>query len=179
MLPKDEPTTTAWNIVLTVLGGAAICALLIYVLPGGAAVIRPPSAPTATAERAKPTITPIVSSGGDASSTTSGGRLPPCSTVQDTRTACEQDQAEIAPAAAQETPTAEPTSTPAPAYESACWTIPGERPCWLSADQPWEPPASIPETPIVLVPAPPLVFSDSPCAAWHPPLALPEGCGDE
>lgn len=77
-------------------------------------------------------------------------------------------------------PTAEPPApTATPAYLAQCITPPGERPCWLPADQAWSPPADIPETPIVLVPptdAPALVFSDSACAAWRPPLKLPEGC---
>lgn len=106
-----------------------------------------------------------------------GDPLPPCSTVQDTTTACVQDQP-------QPTPTSElPTGTPEPAYVMVtCLTPPGERPCWLPADQAWTPPADVPETPIVLLPDPanvPLVFSDSPCAAWHPPLPYPEECRTE
>lgn len=94
--------------------------------------------------------------------------LPDCATVQDTRTAC------------QEQPTVEPTAIPpTPAYLSACQTAPGERPCWLPPDQAWEAPETVPETPVVLLPEPtgvPLVFVEAVCADWHPPQVLPEEC---
>lgn len=94
--------------------------------------------------------------------------LPDCATVQDTRTAC------------QERPTVEaPAIPPTPPYLSSCITPPGERPCWLPADQAWEAPETVPETPVVLLPEPtsvPLVFVDAVCADWHPPQVLPEEC---
>lgn len=100
--------------------------------------------------------------------------LPDCSNVTDTTTACVQtSEAVPAPLA---------TGTPEPRWVTeTCLTPPGERPCWLPADQAWEPPATIPETPIVLLPEPtsvPMVFVDSACAAWHPPLPYPEECDE-
>jgi hypothetical protein len=104
--------------------------------------------------------------------------LPPCSQVYDTTTACVQDSAEQGASIAEQSdalrsPLSAPTlATPTPPYLAACWTVPGERPCWLPEGQAWEPLASVPETPIVLV-QPPLVDV---CAAWRPPLQWPEGC---
>lgn len=101
------------------------------------------------------------------------GPLPDCTTVQDTTTACVRTE-EATPAPVEAAPV-----EAAPAYESNCVTLPNERPCWLPADQPWQPPAEVPATPIVLVAptdAPPLVFADSACASWHPPMAKIEGC---
>lgn len=154
-------------------GGAIAFAVLVFMPVGGDA---PPAiAPTSGARTSS-----IRSGGGGGVDTPAitygGGELPPCSAVTDTTTACQMD--EQAPVIVQEEPTpAQPTAPPA--YESACWSVPGERPCWLPPDQAWEAPQEIPETPLVLLPPAPLVFSDSACEAWHPPLAWPEGCGDE
>lgn len=113
--------------------------------------------------------------------TTGGGGLPPCSSVTDTRTACEPDQS--APAVqVEQLPTEAPAPTATPPWLANCWTEPGERPCWLPPDAPWEAPAEVPATPVVLVDdgwhAPMVVPADV-CAQWHPPQAMPEGCGDE
>ena len=118
-----------------------------------------------------PVAPPNTGGGGGSGVVVNGGltSLPPCSQVSDTRTACAQDQPtqEAAPV---------PEAAPQPAYVSNCETAPGARPCWLPADQPWSPPASVPETPIVLVPwHAPMVVPD-PCADWHPPQPYPEGC---
>lgn len=160
-------------IALAVIGGYFL--LVIYLDPAPA----PTSAPTASAR-------PTVASGGSTtfgvSSSAPRTSLPPCSAVTDTRTACVQEEGTVQ-AAEDRQLTPAPTGTPEPQWVSVvCLTPPGARPCWLAEGEPWEPPASVPETPIVLVQPPPLVFSDSACAAWRPPLAYPEGCptgGDE
>ena len=102
--------------------------------------------------------------------------LPDCATVADTTTACVRT-VDLAPPTATEEPAPIATAEQ-PAYETACITPPGERPCWLPADQPWQPPADVPATPMVLIDVgwhPPLAVK---CADWHPPQALPEGCGE-
>lgn len=134
----------------------------------------PPTAPTAKAI----TVTTFGGGGGGSGSALRTS-LPDCSTVTDTTTAC-INTSSAAPVRAQ---AEQPTGTPEPAYVTeTCLTPPGERPCWLAADQPWEPLAEVPATPIVLLPeatSVPLVFADSACAAWRPPLPWPEGCEDE
>ena len=96
--------------------------------------------------------------------------LPSCASVTDTRTACQQD---AQPTAA---PTVEPP-TATPPYLARCETAPGARPCWLPADQVWQPPASVPATPLVLiVPTLPPLVSAPACLSWHPPQTLPAGC---
>lgn len=114
---------------------------------------------------------PVTNSQGGSAPVVVSAPLPDCSAVGDTRTACQwNDQ-----------PTEQPVATeePTPAYMAACITAPGERPCWLPEGQAWSEPETVPETPVVLLPptdSPPFVFSDSACAAWRPPLVLPEGC---
>lgn len=159
---------------------ATICLIALAVVGGYFLLVvffdaPPTQAPPAASAAPAP---PTPARGGPAPSGSGAplSSLPDCATVTDTRTACVQDQSEP-PAVQEEQPT--PAPTEAPAYETQCITAPGERPCWLPADQPWEAPASIPETPIVLLPEPtavPMIFSDSACAAWHPPLPWPEEC---
>ena len=106
------------------------------------------------------------------------GSLPPCSSVADTRTACQPDE-QPAAAPIEQLPTEAPAPTATPEYLTSCVSGPGDPPCWA----PDAPPAlPLPETPIVLLPetpAPAFVFADAACASWRPPLKLPEGCGDE
>lgn len=129
--------------------------------------------PAPTGTKQQPTAPPYQrpQGGSGSSSAPLSAPLPDCATVEDTRTACQQQP--------QPTEAPPPEATAEPAYVSACQTEPGARPCWLPAEQPWQPPASVPETPVVLVPEAtevPLVFVEAACQSWHPPQVYPEGC---
>lgn len=108
-----------------------------------------------------------------------GGALPSCAVVTDTRTAC-QPVAEEEQAQPQTLPTEPPAPTATPAYMTACWTEPGQRPCWLPPDAPWRPLADVPATPLVAVEEAwhaPLALPADVCADWRPPAPWPEECG--
>lgn len=196
--PQRSAGGALLNAVSWILCLAAFTGLLLYVAPDvlvGYGIVSPETMtawlhlekPSATNAQGTPLPTaqttrtaPFGGGGGGGGGGTTGGSLPPCSTVADTRTACIQDgQGQAAP---QEQPTAAPPATPTPPYLAACETAPGERPCWLPADQEWHPVEEVPETPLVLLPptaAPPLVFvtgANTACADWHPPQPWPEEC---
>lgn len=184
MVPEEEPITEGagggiGTVLWMIVGAAAIfvgLALIIPSLPkGGLAPARATSAPATTP---RPTI-PFDGGGGGHGSTSS---LPNCSIVTDTRTAC-TNTGSAAPILQEEQPTPAPaTGTPEPAYiTETCLTPPGARPCWLPADQPWQPPVSVPETPIVLLPEQweGVPFVRDECADWHPPQPWPEECEQE
>lgn len=141
---------------------------LVELVPvgGGAQTTGSKAQPTAPSYQPRPQV----GGGGGASTTFTGSApLPPCEGVTDTKTACQW----------QTQPTEAPVATPEPAYMATCVTPPGERPCWLPEGEPWSPPESVPETPVVYVPeatAVPLVFVDAACANWKPPQVYPEGC---
>lgn len=156
-------------IALAAVGGYFL--LVIYL----DAPLPPASAPTAAAA-SRPTA-PAPFGGGGSGGSTKGSTLPDCATVTDTTTAC----VNTGGAASVEQPTpalSAPTGTPEPAYVTeTCLTPPGARPCWLPADQAWEPPASVPETPIVLLSQwEGVPFVRDACVDWHPPQPWPEEC---
>lgn len=178
-VPKDEPlmersggglSTALWMMIGAALIFIALV-LIVPALPSGPLPTERPAVtnkPAATPPRTLPTHG---SSGGGMS-----GTLPDCATVTDSRTACTGTVGEMPQGEQEEPPQGEQVQpTPTPPYLAGCLTPPGERPCWLPPDQAWEPPVSVPETPVVLVPEPPIVDV---CAMWRPPLAYPEGCDE-
>ena len=176
LLAQHRPRRTGGGVInflcTVVLVALAVCGgyflLVIYFdAPAAPATSAPARAPTALP--LPPPSRPVIAA--------PSLQLPDCATVADTTTACVRT-VDLAPPTATEAPAPVATAEPVqPAYESACITPPGARPCWLPADQPWSPPAEVPATPIVLIDNgwhPPMAA----CADWHPPQALPEGCGE-
>lgn len=156
-------------IALAVFGGY----LLITIFVGTPATLPPPANAQGTPLPTAPAMRPPVA----APVAQPPGALPDCATVQDTRTACQQTDS--APAIAEPLPTEPPAPTATPAYYAACWTEPGQRPCWLPPDAPWTPLEEAPATPLVAVEEAwhaPMVLPADVCADWRPPAPWPEEC---